>query len=93
VEPAELTAYALEVLGEPYRPADHGWRTRAACRGHDVNGFIVKAGAPTRPARRICMACPVREPCLRFALLHEETVGVWGGTTEGDRRAMRRASA
>ncbi len=35
------------------------------------------------------MACPVREPCLDYALRHGITHGIWGGLAERDRRALR----
>ncbi len=34
--------------------------------------------------------CPIREACLHFALVNNEKYGVWGGTTEQDRRATRK---
>ncbi|CAM5664246.1 Transcriptional regulator WhiB [Streptomyces glaucescens] len=34
--------------------------------------------------------CPVREPCLEFALDTGQTLGVWGGTGEAERRALQR---
>jgi hypothetical protein len=34
--------------------------------------------------------CPLREQCLLFALTNNEKSGVWGGTTEIDRKAIRK---
>lgn len=34
--------------------------------------------------------CPLREDCLIFALTNNEKYGVWGGTTEQDRKAIRK---
>jgi Transcription factor WhiB len=34
--------------------------------------------------------CPIREKCLLFALVNNERLGVWGGTSEADRRAIRK---
>ena len=36
------------------------------------------------------MVCPVRHECLIFALINNERAGVWGGTSEIDRRAIRK---
>ena len=66
-----------------------GWRSRAACRGTDLNVFFPGRGESAEPARRICAGCPVRQPCLEFALSHGEVHGIWGGLTERDRRALR----
>lgn len=35
-------------------------------------------------------ACPLRAECLLFALVNNERFGVWGGTSEIDRRALRK---
>lgn len=43
-------------------------------------------------AKAVCAGCPVREACLEFALANDERWGVWGGTSERQRRAMRAAS-
>lgn len=39
-------------------------------------------------AQSICGSCPVRLSCLQHALDTEERFGVWGGTTEVERRWM-----
>jgi WhiB family redox-sensing transcriptional regulator len=41
-------------------------------------------------AKRICHDCPARKPCLDWALSHNVASGVWGGTTEEERHAIRR---
>jgi WhiB family redox-sensing transcriptional regulator len=65
------------------------WRALAACRGADLNLFFPGRGESAGPARRVCAGCPVREPCLDYALTHGITHGVWGGLAERDRRALR----
>ena len=41
-------------------------------------------------ATRLCAGCPVRRECLEFELrtAGTDTVGVWGGLSEDDRRAL-----
>ena len=70
-------------------PALAGWRYRAACRGADLKVFFPGRGESAEVARRICAECPVRQPCLEFALGHAITHGIWGGRAERDRRALR----
>ena len=41
------------------------------------------------PAKRVCAACPVRAGCLQYAL-RTGVAGVWGGTTDEERRRIRR---
>jgi WhiB family transcriptional regulator, redox-sensing transcriptional regulator len=74
------------------------WRDDAACRDADPELFfpIGTTGPALRQvqeAMSICQACPVRTPCLSWALGHGVTDGVWGGTTIEQRRAMRRPAA
>jgi len=48
-------------------------------------------GSPDRElAARLCAGCPVRRECLEFELrtAGAQTVGVWGGLSEDDRRAL-----
>ena len=70
-------------------PPPGGWRYRAACRGADLDLFFPGRGESAEPARRVCGRCPVREPCLDYALRHGITHGIWGGLAERDRRALR----
>ena len=65
------------------------WRELAACRGADLDLFFPGRGESAEPARQVCARCPVREPCLDYALSHGIVHGIWGGLAERDRRALR----
>jgi len=39
----------------------------------------------------VCTGCPVRAQCLEHALAHDERYGVWGGTSERERRRLTHA--
>jgi WhiB family redox-sensing transcriptional regulator len=72
------------------------WRTRSACRDSDPDVFFpIGSTGPAleqiETARRICAACPVRDECLEFALATNQEAGIWGGTTEEERRKLRKA--
>jgi WhiB family transcriptional regulator, redox-sensing transcriptional regulator len=54
---------------------------------HPENGSRAEADA----ARAVCARCPVRARCLQWALDANEEHGVWGGTSPGERAALRRA--
>lgn len=73
-----------------------GWREVAKCRDSDPNLFYPlgrgrAAVAQAEAAKAVCRACPSREPCLAFALATRQDLGVWGGTSPEDRRALIRA--
>lgn len=40
-------------------------------------------------AKNLCFTCPYRVACLLYALENKE-IGIWGGTTERERRTMNR---
>lgn len=68
------------------------WHADAACRGAGTTGFIIGRGANAAVmsrARAVCSTCPVTVECLDYALADPDAVGVWGGTTAQQRRAMR----
>lgn len=43
-----------------------------------------------RQAKMSCFECPYRMRCLEYALKNQDLIGIWGGTTEFDRRKIRR---
>jgi WhiB family transcriptional regulator, redox-sensing transcriptional regulator len=65
------------------------WRELAACRGFDLSLFFPERGESAEPARRVCAQCPVRQPCLDYAVTNRIVHGVWGGLTERERRTLR----
>ncbi|WP_306187520.1 MULTISPECIES: WhiB family transcriptional regulator [unclassified Streptomyces] len=76
---------------------DH-WRDHAACRGQDPDLFFPigttgPALAQIEQAKAMCRRCPVQERCLEWALNTDQTIGVWGATTESERRALKRRRA
>jgi len=44
-------------------------------------------------AKEVCASCLVRRQCLQFALATRQAHGVWGGTTEEERRLSAPAGA
>ena len=66
------------------------WMADGLCAEVDPELFYPEGGESNRDAKRICAGCEVRVECLAYALAHRERFGVWGGTTERERRRMRR---
>jgi len=72
------------------------WRDMARCQGVDPEIFHPAEDDDGETAKAICELCPVREPCLEYALATREKEGVWGGFTARERRRLvrqRRKSA
>ncbi len=72
--------------------AEHPWAAHASCRRVDPELFFSDEG-DVGFALRVCEGCPVREECLEWALVTGASYGVWGGTTEEERRQLRRPEA
>ena len=66
------------------------WAVYSACRGADAELFFAKTRADERAALAICSTCPVVEECLELALETHERFGVWGGTSERERKGLLR---
>jgi WhiB family redox-sensing transcriptional regulator len=71
------------------KPPDDAWRERALCAQTDPEAFFPEKGGSTREAKKVCMSCDVRAECLHYALTHDERYGIWGGTSERERRRLR----
>lgn len=71
------------------------WRYEAACREEDPELFFPVSGsgpgrAQTGEAKAVCLRCPVTAHCLEWALAAGRLDGIWGGTTEEERRRILR---
>ena len=66
------------------------WRQYAACQGVEPEIFYPTSDEEAEVAKAVCGQCPVRQPCLEYALAKRERDGVWGGATEKERRRMLR---
>ena len=44
-------------------------------------------------AKQVCDECPVKIECLDFAIETNQDSGIWGGTSEDERRDIRRRIA
>lgn len=64
------------------------WRKKASCANLDPAMFIIERGQDVQPALNVCKTCPVKDPCLRYAIDNNE-IGIWGGTTGKQRRKMK----
>jgi WhiB family redox-sensing transcriptional regulator len=71
-----------------------GWGSQAACQSADPELFfpISELAASDRnvaEAKAVCRTCRVRPQCLAHAMDSGPVQGIWGGTTEKERQALR----
>ena len=69
------------------------WMDDALCRGVNARLFYPGQGETdvVNEAKAVCAECPVKDACLEYALANGEKFGIWGGLSERERRAIRRA--
>src|SRR5690625_1571731 len=60
------------------------------CRALDPGEFFAEVHDAQLHTRTRCFDCPVRLECLADALDNRVNWGIWGGTTERERRAILR---
>ncbi len=79
-------------LPEQVSPPDH-WQELSACYGLDPEIFFPTTEEEAGLALSYCGVCQVRDVCLAWAVRNGERYGVWGGTTEQQRRRLIRQVA
>ncbi|MEY2567524.1 MAG: WhiB family transcriptional regulator, redox-sensing transcriptional regulator [Actinomycetota bacterium] len=75
---------------------EEDWRDHAACRDTEPDLFFpVGTTGPAleqiEAAKAVCRMCDSQAPCLEFALATNQESGVWGATSEEERRKLRKA--
>jgi predicted Fe-S protein YdhL (DUF1289 family) len=75
------------------------WRSKAKCRGANVELFISSDNEPSTVTqaneeyviRNYCTGCPVRIECLTWSETQRTRMhGVWGGLTQEERLGKRK---
>ncbi len=69
------------------------WWSDAACSTADPDLFFpISSSGPARrqvaQAKAICTRCHAQQACLGYALDAGPVQGIWGGTTEAERRLL-----
>lgn len=75
--------------------ASDEWRRTAACRDTDPDLFFpVGTTGPAieqiDAAKAVCRRCDAQAACLEYALVTNQDSGIWGGTSEEERRVLRK---
>ncbi len=76
--------------------SDEAWHVKASCRGPQAEVFFPPTHVERREerhdreaaAKAICQTCPVRRPCLDYAIAIREPHGIWGGLNELERKQL-----
>ena len=71
------------------------WMLEGSCAYSNTDLFFpvgssMKAMKQSNEAKAICMECPVITECLEYAIRTNQDSGIWGGTTEDERKSIRR---
>jgi hypothetical protein len=89
-EPEATAADGLDIVHRLVRREP--WMADGLCVTRDlpVEVFFPTRGQDVDMAKQVCAPCPVRVECLEYALDGGEAFGIWGGTSERERRRIRR---
>lgn len=90
---------AIEQLRAPELPSEYLWMDDRGIKCKGLTEFLYpnNPSSAVAKAKALCNgmdglpACPFRQRCLRYAIDNHESFGVWGGTSERDRRKIQRA--
>lgn len=83
-------ALCKDVSPKVFFPYGSGYHPPLPKHDPDKSPLIQAEHLVAQAAIAICDRCPVRVPCLEYALSIHEEEGIWGGTTPTDRRLMVR---
>ena len=70
---------------------DTQWMALGECADKPPSLFFPSDGVGVDVARRVCAECPVRQECLEYTIANRIDHGVWGGTSERERRRIIKA--
>jgi WhiB family transcriptional regulator, redox-sensing transcriptional regulator len=90
-----------QILPGIYERVNPQWQAGAKCHGLPGNLFYADSqhnNGQVQEAKSVCLGthpdhpgrCPVLEACLDYAIENGERWGVWGGTSERERRRIKR---
>jgi len=67
------------------------WMAEGNCAEQSPSLFFPSDGVGVEVAKKVCADCPVKQVCLEYALENRIDHGVWGGTSERERRRILRS--
>ena len=72
---------------------DTEWMAQGNCADKPPSLFFPSDGVGVEVAKRVCADCPMKAMCLEYALSNRIDHGVWGGTSDRERRRIHKARA
>ncbi|MEY4174243.1 MAG: hypothetical protein RI900_1408, partial [Actinomycetota bacterium] len=92
---AECVEVSIPASSLALGSADYTWRKDAICRDTDPDLFFPVGSTgyalvQIDRAKQVCGECPVSQDCLQYAIDTNQDSGIWGGTSEEERRQIRR---
>lgn len=70
---------------------EENWMAIGLCNDKPPELFFPSDGVGVEAAKRVCERCPSKDPCLEYALANRIDHGVWGATSERQRRRILKA--
>ena len=86
IKPCPTTDGSYNLFDTELLPTN--WMANGNCTDSHPSVFFPRDGIGVIKAQRICEGCPVADECLEYALTNHISHGVWGGTSERQRRRI-----
>ena len=84
----DIFHYAVDADGIATLAFDYPGRSMNVLNRDSLRAFYAEQ---IEAAKAICRLCEVRGECLDYALTTNQESGVWGGTSEEERRKLRKS--
>ena len=85
--------HGVRLITMKARNLETEWMAAGNCANEKPSLFFPSDGVGVDRARQVCVDCPVKTECLEYALVNRIDHGVWGGTSERERRRIIKARA
>ncbi|MGZ6005420.1 MAG: WhiB family transcriptional regulator [Candidatus Saccharimonadales bacterium] len=86
-----VNGYTLEVSRRLFSAHDADWwKGFGKCVVENTEIFFPELGSNGTEAKAICAECEVKAECLAYALADISIQGVWGGTSDKERKDIRK---
>lgn len=87
----EILNTHTQQIREDYAGHIPDWQEDARCMDRDPDLMFPTNTRDVNIVIEFCRGCDVREACLDYAIENGEKLGIWGGTSERERKKMIKA--
>ena len=64
-------------------------KSKGLCKGTDPEIFHPDRGERAKEQQAVCEDCPIKTPCLEYAITNNIKFGIWGGESARQRKRTK----